>query len=110
MAVDLPIDTQGTAWFAFSCELVGVTYGFTFRWNDREGAWFLDLTDGEGNPIGSGIKIVVSLDLLGPFHSDPRCPVGALVAFDTTGQDLDPGFADLGDRVLVMFMEPADFG
>lgn len=106
MIVDLPIRQEG-AHFGFSCELGGVTYGFVFRWNDRVEQWRLDVLDGAGDRIVSGVPVVVGVPLLQRFR-DPRLPPGLLTAIDTDGGLVDPGFADLGRRVVVSYADLED--
>lgn len=100
MIVDLPIKQEG-AHFGFSCELEGVTYGFVFRWNDRAEQWILDLYDGDGVRLVSGVRVVVNVPLLRTGVAG--LPPGLLSAVDTNGGNVDPGFADLGRRVVVSY-------
>lgn len=101
MSVRLPID-QVSARFRFSVELEGVGYTFTFRWNNRDLAWFLDVGDGVGTPILTGLKVVINCLLLGRATS-PLLPTGDFIAFDTEGRDEDAAFEDLGRRVQVSY-------
>jgi len=100
--VRLPI-SQDSAAFSFETELDGTSFGFAFRWNDRDASWYMTVSDGEGSPIVSGIKVVVNLPLLN-FFSDPRLPGGVLMAIDTAGADQDAGYADLGRRVVLSYL------
>jgi hypothetical protein len=98
----LPIEQTGP-WFQFQTELDGVTYGFEFRWNEREGYWFCTLSDGEGNPIVSGRKVVLG-PLFKKFRSrEPVWPAADVYALDTGSGDVDAGFADLGRRVILIY-------
>lgn len=101
--LSLPID-QTDAFFGFSCELDGIAYSFSFRWNQRIGAWFMTVGDGEGTDIVSGVRIVLSLDLLAHYNN-VLLPPGRMYAFDTTGSNVDAGFEDLGRRVVVLYDE-----
>lgn len=106
MILDLPVVADSPDFTAFT-ELERVTYGFHYRWSEREGAWYLDLLDAAGAVILAGRKLVPGLPLLGRFV-DPRLPPGDLVVFDTTGSDTPPAFGDLGRRVLVQYVESTD--
>lgn len=101
MIVDLPIKPEG-AHFGLTLELDGRTYGLSFRWNDRLEQWCLDVFDGDGGRLVSGVRVVVGVPLLQRFR-DPRLPQGLLAAVDTDGGNLDPGFADLGRRVVLSY-------
>lgn len=98
---ELPINQEGPH-FGFTTELDQVSYGCTFRWNDRDDCWRLDFADGNGDPIISGRKVLTSQSLLAS-SSDPRLPKGVLVAIDSGGQNLNPGFEDLGRRVQLVY-------
>lgn len=102
----LPIDQQGPH-FNFVTELDQVSYGFTFRWNTRDECWRLDLADGNGDPIVSGRKVLINQSLLQGAGGD-RLPPGKLIAFDTGGQNLNPGFEDLGRRVVLTYFTAAE--
>lgn len=104
--IDLPIVQTGPH-FQFSTELEGVAFTFEFRWNDREEAWFLTLGDGEGNPIAAGVRVVVNYPLFSRFR-DPRLPTGFLIAVDTEATERDPGFEDLGRRVVLTYATAAE--
>lgn len=103
MSLIVPIAQEGPH-FSFTTELPdGKSYSFEFRWNDRAEAWFMTVGNGEGVPLVSGVRVVVNLPLLAPY-SNPELPQGGhLIALDTTEANRDPGFEDLGRRVLLVF-------
>lgn len=104
--VALPLLTDDTPHYALACELEGVTYTFEFLWNDRDGAWYVQVGDGEENPLTGMIRVVLGKSFLSQY-SDPALPPGALVAKDTSGQNVDPGLLDLGSRVQVWYVDSA---
>lgn len=104
--LDLPIE-QNSSHFRFRTELDGATYTFEFRWNDRWDAWLMSIGDAEGNPVASGVRVVINMPLVSHL-SDPRLPPGVLMAIDTTGQNLDAGYQDLGRRVPLMYTTAAE--
>lgn len=107
MSTVLPIDQTGS-WFQFQTELDGVTYGFEFRWNEREGFWFCTMRDGEGNAIVSGRKVVLG-PLFAKYRSrEPVWPAADVYALDTGAGDVDAGYADLGRRVLLIYATDAE--
>ena len=109
---DLPVKKDGS-WFTFSTELDGVTFGFELRWNERDEAWFVTLRDGEGNAIVSGRKVV-----LGALFSAFRACAAVMQAGDVYAIDLseteagqrDPGFDDIGTRVVLTYASDAEVG
>lgn len=51
----------------FNIPLVGVTYGFTTKWNIFNASWILDISDASGNAILSGIPLITGADLLAQY-------------------------------------------
>jgi hypothetical protein len=90
--------------------LDGRDYTLAFRWNQRDGHWYLDLATSLGVAIRSGMMLATSIPLLAGLTTTAR-PPGELVIVDTTGAvDLDPGFADLGSRFVLAYFTAAELG
>lgn len=87
--------------------LDGVEYILAFRWNGRAAKWFFSLYDQSGDPIVEGVKVVADFPLLRPV-SDTRKPPGDLIALDTTGEGRDPGLGELGDRVILTYLDSTE--
>lgn len=109
MSVALPLltDLGATPHYSFQCELESVKYSFEFIWNDRDGAWYMQVGDGEENILAGSIRVILGLPLLGRFR-DARLPPGQLLAVDTSNQDLDAGLEDLGSRVAIYYFTQAE--
>lgn len=108
MIVELPIRQEGP-YFRFTTELDGVSYSLTFRWNDRVGQWVMDLADGEGAPIVSGIRVVLDTPLLLRFKGRASVPPGDLIAVDSGGASKEAELEDLGRRVLIFYLSAEEF-
>lgn len=106
MAIILPTRTDSPL-YTFGVELDGVTYLLTFRWNDREAAWFFDLADSDGDPLMSGRKVTIGTALLARFRT-PGLPPGELEAIDTTGAQVEAGFDELGARVQLVYFAASE--
>lgn len=106
MSVRLPIDPEG-ARFTFGVELEGVSYTIGFRWNDRDGAWYMEVGDGQGTPLVVGVKVVINTMLLGR-RTTAGLPTGDFLAIDTGGGNIDAAFEDLGRRVQVAYFTRAE--
>jgi hypothetical protein len=91
--------------------LDGTRYTLGVNWNAREGDWYVDLADGAGNPVCMGIKAVPNIPLWQQYKGAGGFPPGDLVLFDTLGnlQTATPGYTDLGQRYLLLYLELADF-
>lgn len=106
MPVIIPIDA-GINDQLITTALDNVTYVLRVRWNTRDAAWYLDAWERDGTTgIAFGIKIVVGI-FLGQAVQHPLFMSG-MFAWDTVGTDLDPGFNDLGSRVLLMSLTAGD--
>lgn len=106
MAVEIPFIPSDPD-YGFTTSLNGTAYTFDVLWNDRDAAWFFTLSDGEGDVIRAGIKVVLGVRL-GDRSADPRWPAGVFFASDSSGQQADPGIDDLGARVRVIFLSYED--
>lgn len=96
--------TSDAPHYDFSATLEGKLLTFELRWNERSGSWFLSLFDAAGAVIFSGRRVVLGTNLLGR-SSDERLPPGQLLAFDTSGANLEAGRNDLGIRVQILYAE-----
>lgn len=106
--VEIPCSPGGEAYFVQRTALGGRDFVLSFRWNQREGRWVVDLADADGAPIAVGLCLVVGPDLLG-LVVDERKPAGELVVLDTSGAlDADPGFDDLGGRFTLALFDPSE--
>lgn len=97
----LPV-APGLARYTFQCELDKATYKFSLEWNDRDSGWYMSIADVNGVPLLSGRRIVLNYPLINVYR-DTRLPLGNIMAFDSTGLDVEPGYADLGDRVYLAY-------
>lgn len=110
MALELPTRTD-LARYSFDVELDGVTFTFVFEWNDRDEGWYFSIrsTDVAATPLLSGRRVVVGYPLIS-IYRDTRLPAGTLVAIDTSSKNEDPGIADLGERVKLLYITRAELG
>lgn len=107
MAVVIPCQSS-LVHYQMSIVLAARTFVLAFRFNTRNSSWYMAVSDEEENAIVAGIRIVVDWPL-GFRTVDVRRPRGIFVALDTSGQQLDPGLNDLGNRVQLLFFEESDF-
>ncbi len=109
--ITIPI-TDPTPRFTQGVDLDGVSYVLSFEWNDRDETWSMNVLNSDSVPLVTGVGLRIGLPLLNRYTSVAG-PAGVLEVIDTTGQDLDPGFADLGDRVQLVYTPlaeiPSDF-
>lgn len=106
MAVTLPLRSD-LPHFDVQVTLDELTYTLEFRWNGRDSAWYMDVRDENGEPIQNGVKVVVDMPL-GKRTRNQDFPKGYFFAVDSSGEQLDPGLEDLGDRVQIYYFEESD--
>lgn len=80
---------------------------FDTRWNSRDSAWYVDIYEDDGTPVAINVKIVTGVQL-GRLSQHDFFTTHKLIAVDTSGQGLDPGFDDLNARVLVVITSSSD--
>jgi len=84
--------------------LDGVEYEILFRYNARESNWYFSLLDTNGNFIATWRKLVVNYPLLqGDVGQD--IPPGFLYNLDRTISGDEATLKDLGDRVVLMYID-----
>lgn len=90
--------------YSLRVDLDAVTYVLTFHWNARDASWYLDIADEDEVAIVCGVKVSIGVPLA-IRSANPAIPAGMLIAVDTSGANSPPGFADLGDRVLLYYFD-----
>lgn len=105
--IEIPTDFGGESHVEQRTTLSGRDFVLRFDWNQRDGHWFLGIFQPNGAPIITGIKLVVSWRLLGG-RTEALRPLGELLVLDTQTPAIDPGFADLGARHSLIYVEPGD--
>lgn len=89
-------------------KLDGVPYTIALYFNPRlaggAGKWQATLADQNRNMLVGPVAVVVGWPLFDRFIDRVDLP-GTIFAFDTAGNDEDPGQFDLGDRVRLFYLE-----
>ena len=85
-------------------EIQGIEFLLDFKWNTRDQSWVLDIFTPDEEPILSGIKIVILINLLG-LHSSPQLPNGTLTAVDDRDQTDIIKVDNLGDPIELLFTD-----
>jgi hypothetical protein len=102
----LQVPTEGSINLAFvqETELDGTTYRLTFRWNAREGAWYLSVHDLEDQPLIPGRKLVCGA-FLGRHARVEGQPPGQLLVINTASPGRDPGRDDFANGAAALIYE-----
>lgn len=91
-----------------SAVLDGTTYVISLYFNpvinDGVGKWMISIADQNSNLLVAPVPVIANWTLFDRFVELLDLP-GSLFCFDTSGQDLDPGQFDLGDRCRLYYLE-----
>lgn len=90
MLWEIPTTHAGPAWVQETA-LDGRTYRLTFRWNTREGAWYLTLADTDDAALAGSMKLVDGVFLLRHIVGTTRPPGELLCARTPTLDDITLG-------------------
>lgn len=96
---------NGNARYRQSTSFDGIGYVLYFRYNSRDGRWYVDIHDAEDLPIQgfTGRKLVTDW-IVGRLSTDPRKLLGTLLIVTQTAIPFDPGLNDLGQAVLMQYI------
>jgi len=81
----LQVPFQDFPAFSETTALDGQVYRLTFRWNTRGQYWTLKVSQADGTPILSGIKLVPDYELISAYV-DMGPPPGLLFVVNPSGQ------------------------
>ncbi len=86
--------------------LSGATYGIEYRYNDRDSAWYFSMDDPSGEPLISGVRCVLNVDLLESVPASVRRPPYGIWVFDPSESGVEPTFDSFGKSVVLFYPEP----
>lgn len=110
----------GEPHYDFGTTIDGVGYIIAVKWNERDkaldaagniitdGAFYFSVYDVGGEPLATGVKIVLGAYLGRRYVSIPLFANGVFIAYDTSGKGIDAGINDLGSRVLLLYIPNHD--
>ena len=99
------LNTFEDPFYTMTVTLDGSDYVLGFRYNQREDAWYFDISLTDGTLLVAGVKVICNRPLLRRF-ADVRLPLGHLVAFSSGTDASPPGLAELGvdKRVTLVYV------
>ena len=102
--VDPNLDSQ-----MFRQDFDGLSFLLKFIWNDRDGAWYLELYTPEENLVASSI-LNLEIELFSEYRTRNTLPPGRFMAVD-----LRPGRnpflrEDLGVNIKLFYVTEAEYG
>ena len=93
--------------YKFSIVLDGVTFNIYLQYMFRSDRWYISLSDALENPLVMGKKMVIDFSLF-EYNIKSGMPKGQIVLFDTSGTGEECGFADLGNRCKLIYLEDSE--
>lgn len=106
MAVVLPLDSVDSH-YTVAVKLEGVRYLLGMDWNEREGSWYLSLSQEDSTAIVSGLRVVPDWPLLRRV-TDAAGPPGEIVFRNTNANDAAPGRYDIGESFVPLYYEESE--
>lgn len=100
------IPTATDPFYSQVTDFDGIDYLLEFRYNQRENAWYFDISLADETKLFSGIKVEIGANLLGRF-SDIRLPQGQLFAVASGNDESTAGLLELGidSRVTLVYVD-----
>lgn len=92
--------------YKFRIPLEGIFYTFKFEWNTRMTKWMFSILTQDETPIIEGVPCITNYQFVKRF-SQSNLPPGKIFLVDTSGDKIDPGRYDLGERVKMFYEENA---
>jgi hypothetical protein len=104
MVMALQIQLYSDNYFTFSVTLEKSLYAFTFRYNETDLAWYLDIVGiTDTSIVIRGIRIVCNINLLEQYRIST---LGGLYVSDILNQKAEPTTREDFDSWFVMYYEP----
>ncbi len=101
--VVLQLDSQHE-YYENEFTLDGEGFRILARYNIRIDSWMINLYQSDGTAIATGRRVTVG-NFLFPWLTGRNRPAGQLMALDTSDEDSDPGRNDLGERVIIVYLD-----
>lgn len=104
MSVSLIPTSVTLAHYVFTTDLDGVSYQMSFKFNERDDAWYLTILDIDDNVLRGSIKIVNEWPILRLWQED-NAPSGQLLAVNQGDVPAPPTLKQLGEEVLLTYLD-----
>ncbi len=104
----ITIPVRAVADYSIDVDLDNRPFTMDFKWNYRGQFWSLEFWTRERVLIHGSIKIVPEYDLLLNTRHIAALPQGKLMVLDTTESGEPIVFADLGERLQLVYITEAE--
>ena len=104
----ITIPVRAVAEYSIDVELDARPFTMIFKWNYRGQYWTVEFWTREDVLIHGAVKVVPDYDLLHNTRHIAALPQGALMVIDTTESGEPIVFADLGERLELIYITEAE--
>ena len=104
----LTIPVRAVPEYSIDVELDARPFRLTFKWSFRGQFWTVDFLTRADVLIHGAIKVVPGYDILHNTRHIEAMPQGALTVIDTVKSTAAIVFADLGERLQLVYVPEAD--
>ena len=101
----IPTIAAETAPYEFQIALDGSIFTIDLAWNERAGRWFYGIATAEGVSVVSSQPVLNRHPLL--RWVDDRLPPGKMLAVAMSEPNREASVAELGSRVMVVYIDAA---
>ena len=93
--------------YDYTIPLGGITFRVVLKYLVRPDRWYISIYTVDGVALVKGVKLVVDTVLFEDLQI-PGMPAGKLALWDTADSGAECGWADLGNRCQLVYIEPED--
>jgi hypothetical protein len=91
--------------YQFTITLSGSIFSLSIYYNVRMSRWIMDVQDPSGNPILTGVALLINRNLTGQYRT-LAIPVGTFFCTDDTNQDTQPTLLSFGTDHSAWYSDP----
>jgi len=86
-SIEIPLLSEKSARWTMKVDLSGKRYSFYVSYNIRQDAWFMSISDSNGNLLLAGIRLVPGVSFFDKYRASvPELPIGELCLADKEGK------------------------
>lgn len=93
-------------WYSFQTTLAGTQYTMVVRYNTRMSRWMLDIDDSTGNPLITGLPLLINRNIAGQYTYNAEIPQGILFCTDDTNTGTQPTRLSFGTTNSGWYLDP----
>lgn len=106
MSLLLPLFPAKAA-YRYRLPIAGREYVLRFVWRERPASWYVDIGLTDGTWLARSQRVCTGWTLFS-WVRDERMPPGTFYVYKRGASLEDPGLDDLGARVRIVYLDPAE--